>query len=263
MTDDEIRVAAAEKLLEERNFGATITETTPLAMTPYVMEFAGSLGGGSPAILPVSEDPLGRYGWCNDGVRLKVAAEGGEPVYGWVIWEWAPALLTAEFHCVWRSPEGALIDITPKPRREETIVFVDDAAYPADFDFDQRPRNRRMNIYGPAIRAARLEGLLGRMTPSQRQYETGRAAKAGLSLDQWLARKTSADAVSDAIDGLIAACDEFEVYYDSLGMSGFVRVDQTFAALGRKRLAAQARCKVLLRGLKNPAAGHAADVGAA
>lgn len=139
MTDEEIRVASAEKLLEERNHGAAVTETTPKEIGPAVLEFSGTLGGDPPVIVPVTEDPLGRYGWCNDGVRLKVAAEGGEPVHGWTIWEWAPALLTAEFHCVWRSPAGELLDITPKPRREQTIVFVKDDAYPADFDFDQRP----------------------------------------------------------------------------------------------------------------------------
>lgn len=252
MTDEEIRVASAEKLLEERNHGAAVTETTPKEIGPAVLEFSGTLGGDPPVIVPVTEDPLGRYGWCNDGVRLKVAAEGGEPVHGWTIWEWAPALLTAEFHCVWRSPAGELLDITPKPRREQTIVFVKDDAYPADFDFDQRPLSRRMNIYGPAIRAARLNALTARMTPTQREYETGRATKAGLSLEAWLERKTSADPVSDAIDALIAACDAFEAYFDTLGASGFVAVDRTLATLHQKRIAAQTRCKALLKGVAAP-----------
>lgn len=252
MTDEEIRVASAEKLLEERNYAASVVETTPREIGAAVLEFAETLGGDPPMMIPVKDDPLGRYGWCNDGVRLKVAAAGGEPVHGWTIWEWAPALLTAEFHCVWRSPSGELVDITPKPRREQSIVFVKDDAYQADFDFDQRPLSRRMNIYGPAIRAARLEALVARMTPTQRQYESTRASKAGLSLDAWLARKTSPDAVSDAIDALIAACEAHEAYFDSLGASGFVTVDRTLATLMQKRVTAQTRCKALLKGVATP-----------
>lgn len=158
-------------------------------------------------------------------------------------------MLTAEFHGVWRSPSGELVDITPKPRRETRIVFVADADYAADFDFDERPGNRRRNIYGPAVRASRLAALTARLTEPQRLYETARAEKAGLSLDGWLSRKTAPDAVSDAVDALIAAVDAFEAYYDSLGASGYVTVDHTLTTLARKRFAAQTRMKALLKGI--------------
>lgn len=35
-------------------------------------------------------------------------------------------MVEAEFHAVWLSPEGQMIDITPKPHGETQILFVPD-----------------------------------------------------------------------------------------------------------------------------------------
>lgn len=85
LTDDEIREAAAQKLIDDRR-GSSGTETTPGAITPAILSFASDLGGLPPAYIPVVADSLGRYGWCSDGVRLKVNASGGQYSYGWTIW---------------------------------------------------------------------------------------------------------------------------------------------------------------------------------
>ena len=253
MTDEEIRAAAAQKLTDERIHASNVTETTPSGITAEVVRFAATLSETAPLLVPFIEDACGRYGWCNDGVRLKVEADGGEAVYGWTVWEWAPVLLTGEFHCVWRAPDGTLFDITPKPRFEKQIVFVPDPTRPADFDFDLRPRNSRMNIYGPKAHAARLERLRASLTPSKQAYETRRAEKSGLSLEAWLKEKTAADPVSDAVDALIQACDAFEAHYDSLGMSGQVAIDRKFEQLYLARIAAQKRCAGMMRTIPAPA----------
>lgn len=253
MTDDEIRADAAQRLTDERNNASKVTETTPQGITAEVERFAATLSETTPLLVPVIDDACGRYGWCSDGVRLKVEADGGEAVYGWTIWEWASALLTAEFHCVWRSPDGILFDITPKPRFEKQIVFVPDPTRPADFDFDLRPRNSRMNIYGPKAHAARLERLKASLTPSKQAYETRRAEKSGLSPEAWLEEKTGADPVSEAVDALIKACDAFEAHYDALGMSGHVAIDRKFEELHLTRIAAQKRFAALVRTIPGPA----------
>lgn len=36
-------------------------------------------------------------------------------------------MIEAEFHCVWESPEGELIDITPKMFEAENIIFLPDS----------------------------------------------------------------------------------------------------------------------------------------
>jgi hypothetical protein len=46
--------------------------------------------------------------------------------HGWTVWYKQDYLIEGEFHAVWRSPEGVLSDITPKPDGERRILFVPD-----------------------------------------------------------------------------------------------------------------------------------------
>ncbi|PTS87387.1 MULTISPECIES: hypothetical protein [unclassified Caulobacter] len=246
MTDDEIRLDAARKLAADRQGLPTNPEGPPAEITPAILAFCQSLSPVMPQYLALTADPLGRYGWCNEGVRLKVATAGGEPVHGWNVVEWPPGLLTAEFHCVWKSPEGELIEMTPKPWPWGRILFVEDPNYPADFNFEGRPRNRRHRTYEPVAREARLHAQIDAMTESQRAYEEGRAAKAGLSLTAWLDRKAVPDVLVSAIDEFIALCQDFEAHYDSLGASGSIRADAKFIALATRRQALQPRLRQLM-----------------
>jgi hypothetical protein len=59
-------------------------------------------------------------------VDAKVERDGGSSVHGWRIWEWPHVLVEAEFHAVWQSPGGELVEISPPPDRETTILFVPD-----------------------------------------------------------------------------------------------------------------------------------------
>ena len=63
---------------------------------------------------------------CFDTVRRQVELYGGECVYGWQVWEWPALFLEAEFHAVWRTPDGQLRDITPKPAPMAQIAFLAD-----------------------------------------------------------------------------------------------------------------------------------------
>lgn len=63
---------------------------------------------------------------CFPNVEAKVARDGGQMICGWQFWEWPRVLVEAEFHAVWLSPNGDLIDITPKLHGETRILFVAD-----------------------------------------------------------------------------------------------------------------------------------------
>ncbi|MDE1468482.1 hypothetical protein [Aurantiacibacter sp. D1-12] len=218
MTFDEIREASKRQLASERAQAGEITETTPPAITDKIVDFAAKLGGPTPAYVPVVDDPFGLYGWCSDGVIEKVRHDGGSIVFGWTIWEWPNVMLTAEFHAVWRDLGGKLQDITPKPAEQSRILFQHDPSYPEDFNFDNRPRNRRTPLYPTVDAHAQVTLRKSNVSVAQLNYEERRAAKAGLSLDDWLLSKVKPDEFSEA-------------------------VDQRFVSLARERLRLQERVK--------------------
>jgi hypothetical protein len=47
-------------------------------------------------------------------------------VIGWSIWELPGVFIEAEFHSIWRSPDGAFIDITPRKSQTERVLFLID-----------------------------------------------------------------------------------------------------------------------------------------
>ena len=63
---------------------------------------------------------------CFALVKEKIATHGGSMVLGWTIWEWPSVMIEAEFHAVWRSPEGELLDLNPRTAFLTHIVFLPD-----------------------------------------------------------------------------------------------------------------------------------------
>jgi len=63
---------------------------------------------------------------CFPLVATKVAEHGGELVLGWHIRE-SKILVEAIFHAIWKTADGELIDVSPKPVPEKEILFVPDA----------------------------------------------------------------------------------------------------------------------------------------
>ncbi|MBY6206907.1 MULTISPECIES: hypothetical protein [Halomonas] len=66
---------------------------------------------------------------CFRAVEMQVRIYGGEQVVGWALWVWPKVMIEAEWHAVWRDPEGVLMDITPRPpgMRLGKIAFLLDA----------------------------------------------------------------------------------------------------------------------------------------
>jgi hypothetical protein len=80
-----------------------------------------------PVFLPFVDLSLGyQAGNCHANVLHRARTAGGERVNGWMIWVSPPSFAEAEFHCVWRSPNGEFVDITPRADREERILFLPD-----------------------------------------------------------------------------------------------------------------------------------------
>lgn len=63
---------------------------------------------------------------CFVNLERKIKRDGGGIQYGWAIWYLPGILMEAEFHAVWISPEGELIDISPRPIQFKEIMFLPD-----------------------------------------------------------------------------------------------------------------------------------------
>jgi hypothetical protein len=190
-----------------------INETTPGLISQTVIALCESLNAEPPSYVPVQNDPHGLYGFCNDGVYEKIKAHGGTIRFGWTIWEYPGLFLTAEFHAVWVDPAGTLIDITPKPQGETRIVFAGDPTYPPEFDFDKRPNNRRARLYQPEPMDGLVRAKIARFSPTQATYETGRATKKSMTLEQWVQSKLAIDPLPDLLNSFLRDANEHDTLF--------------------------------------------------
>lgn len=101
--------------------------TTPSEITRAVRRLAEKIAPGSQAAyLTVRPEAEAIVNECFPNVEAKMARAGGRMLCGWQLWEWPHVLVEAEFHAVWVSSEGEMVDITPKPQGETRILFVPD-----------------------------------------------------------------------------------------------------------------------------------------
>lgn len=100
---------------------------TPPEITKHLIGLAAKVAPRqTPLYVPVHPEPGAQANECFPNVEAKIEKNGGTIVYGWLLWEWPNVLVEAEFHAVWRSLDGNLIDITPKADGEEKVLFVTD-----------------------------------------------------------------------------------------------------------------------------------------
>lgn len=85
------------------------SEIAPSA-TPFYVDVAPILGA------PINE--------CFSLVECYVRQHGGTRVIGWSLWEMPGLFVEAEFHAIWRSPEGSYLDIAPKMEATARILFL-------------------------------------------------------------------------------------------------------------------------------------------
>lgn len=223
-----------------------VLETTPAEITEELKAFCIDLCWSEPAFIPVQPDQDGMYGFCNLTVVEKIKKEGGKPVHGWTIWEWPGVFWTAEFHMVWEDSNGDLIDVTPKPDGETSILFLRDFSFEPDFDFLNRPVSRRKRIRADEDRTVAVATAISKLNTSQRTYEETRATKAGLSLEEWMDNKLPRDELNKLIDDTIQACHEHEVYLDTRKNGVFIRTNETLQNLIVRRKAKMAQLKLAI-----------------
>ncbi|ENM5907501.1 SEC-C domain-containing protein [Vibrio mimicus] len=84
---------------------------------------------------------------CFLNVEAKIKNKGGKAIYGWQIWQ-TEHLIEAEFHAVWESGDGVVLDVTPKPFQVESIMFVRDLDTPY---IGRQIDNVRINTSGNAL----------------------------------------------------------------------------------------------------------------
>jgi hypothetical protein len=99
--------------------------TTPSQITRAVRRLAEKVAPGNQAVfLAVKPEADAVVNECFPNVEAKIARMGGHMLCGWQLWEWPHLLIEAEFHAVWVSTEGEMVDITPKAQGETRILFV-------------------------------------------------------------------------------------------------------------------------------------------
>jgi len=98
-----------------------------------------------PIYLDVTPESYAEINECIPAVNQKIEKEGGSVQLGWQIWQIPQIMIEAEFHAVWKSPDGNFKDITPKPGNIRRILFIPDSK--AKYDGAMR-NNIRLNISG-------------------------------------------------------------------------------------------------------------------
>ncbi len=77
--------------------------------------------------VPVQPEGNCQPGRCFDNVDAIVRQFGGSTQHGWSMRERPSVFVEAEFHAVWRRPDGALIDVTPRTDGAAGILFLPDS----------------------------------------------------------------------------------------------------------------------------------------
>ena len=95
----------------------------------YVREFCATVVPDvSPCLVkchPLNDKPTNE---CFSLIPEYVATNGGSQVIGWAIWEFSGVFIEAEFHAVWCSPTGKLVDIVPRVKSFKEILFLPDSS---------------------------------------------------------------------------------------------------------------------------------------
>lgn len=101
----------------------------PKLIKPYVMTFARQVRrgtGGAPFYVPCSPLQGVAQNECFSVVERHVAEHGGTRLIGWAVWERPRVYIEAEFHAIWRRPDGAHIDLAPRRLPIPRILFLAD-----------------------------------------------------------------------------------------------------------------------------------------
>lgn len=127
-----------------------LTRQTPNPDLPHVRDFCQLVAQGqTPILVPCQPVPGQPVGESMRVVPQYVATNGGEQLNGWAIRETPGLFIEAEAYCVWRDPQGNLIDITKRQLPDEHILFITDDKRPYSgplLDTIRRPLVDNVNV---------------------------------------------------------------------------------------------------------------------
>ena len=97
-------------------------------ISKVVKTFQRSIPGTTPPVyVPLRPRADSIENDCFENVRRQIAEAGGSIVHGWRIYDCPGLFLEAEFHAVWKAPDGSLLDVSLPPEEgTERIVFFPD-----------------------------------------------------------------------------------------------------------------------------------------
>jgi len=124
-------------------------------------------------LLPVTPAPNSQANDCFAVVERQVRQCGGSICYGWQIWEWPGVMIEAEFHAVWKDPDGNLHDVTPKRISVQQILFLSDPVRQYD---GYQVNNFRRALRSDSSIVAFIEACDAEfqiMNQGQRAYQSG------------------------------------------------------------------------------------------
>lgn len=103
---------------------------TPAVLSQPLIALCQEIAPGSASpvyvdVLPLEGAPSKE---CFPIVENHIRTHSGTSVIGWSLWEMPSLFVEAEFHAVWRLPDGSLLDIAPKPEPTQRILFLPDPA---------------------------------------------------------------------------------------------------------------------------------------
>lgn len=100
---------------------------TPEEIALHILELAEAIAPESrPIYVPVRPIPGGVENECFSNVAAAVKQSGGERRLGWALWEWPGVMVEGEFHAIWKTEAGQLIDVSPRQDCESRILFLPD-----------------------------------------------------------------------------------------------------------------------------------------
>lgn len=104
--------------------------TSPKKVDAYVEKILDKLNAKyDPEIIPVRPIENSIRQDCFGNVEKKISTSGGQKHYGWAVWK-SGILYEAEFHAVWESNDGELIDVTSHEPPCKEVMFISDDGYP-------------------------------------------------------------------------------------------------------------------------------------
>lgn len=101
-------------------------EQVPDVINSMVLDFCKNISKSEPRFVPVIPMEESKVDECFPNVSRIVETCGGRAEYGWKIWLWPSVFIEANFHAIWSSSDGELIDITPNRDGEKEILFLRD-----------------------------------------------------------------------------------------------------------------------------------------